>query len=266
MQLFHGFRVQEYVDQINARMSRQVAISIRVFSMEINDSTNHSLSLSTIVSDLWGVGISTTAGAPITSDTGVGTLTAMLLPNKNKMSGSQALIEALEQRGNVARVASGSGVAMHNSPLPIQDTFRTSYLSESSVTVVEGTTTSSLVPGQVTTGFAATIIPSILDNNKCVLQYTLNLSTLDGLDTISSGGTGNEQIIQLPQVATRAFHQRVAMDVGSTLVLAGFEQDEAQNHNGIGLLSYGKKTSKTNRLILIAIDVNGLPGANGGKS
>lgn len=258
-------RVEQYIDQINTRLSRQVAISIKVYSVELEDETSHGFNMRAVLDNFFHMGISTTPGAPVLSSANAGSVTATVLSGNRHIVGTEAVFQALSQHGAVARVASGSGVTMQNQPLPIQDVTRSTYVASSSLAINDASTTSSMTPGQVTTGFAATLVPNILDNNSVVLQYTLNLSTLDDIDSVSTGSGGTEQTIQLPQVSTRAFQQRVTVPLNSTLVLAGFEEDEVSQDDGQGFLSWGKRTNKSHRLIVVAIDVSGLPGAQGGQ-
>ena len=154
-------------------------------------------------------------------------------------------------------VTSASGVTLHNQALPIQVVQRTSYLaSASQTTVADSGTTNSLTPGQLTTGFSLSATPNILDSRRVVLNYTLSLSQLDSLQEIVVGGTDNEQRIQLPQVSTRSFQQRVSMPIGSTLVLGGFEQHDGSAEDGIGVLAVGKQVQEKKRTIVICIDLN----------
>ena len=96
---------------------------------------------------------------------------------------------------------------MSNQPVPIQAIQRTSYLAGSSSSQTDYGQTTELTPGEVTTGFTATIIPHILDRRRVVLQYNLNLSTLDELTEFST----KDLSIQLPKTSTRAFSQRSQM-------------------------------------------------------
>src|SRR5690606_20954939 len=102
-------------------------------------------------------------------------------------------------------------------------------------------TTVELTPGVVTTGFSMSVTPHILDNHRVALQYTVTLSNLDNLATIESGGSS----IQTPEVSTRSFLQRVAMPVGSTLVLAGFEQTRNRDNKAVGLSGYSRQDEAT---------------------
>jgi type II secretory pathway component GspD/PulD (secretin) len=79
--------------------------------------------------------------------------------------------------------------------------------------------------GSVTTGFVLNLMPSVTDRNAMVLTVGLDLSELRALPIF---GTAPNQI-QLPEVASTQFIQRVALRTGETLVLSGFEQVNSQS-------------------------------------
>lgn len=255
-------RVQAYIDATNRRLSRQVSLVIRVYSVEVSDESNHQFNLGAVVSDIKGLTVKSLGGTLLSESTsGLGSLTALIEPGDTKLgkhfSGSQAVLTALNRWGKTALVTSASGVTLHNQALPIQVVQRTSYLaSASQTTVADSGTTNSLTPGQLTTGFSLSATPNILDSRRVVLNYTLSLSQLDSLQEIVVGGTDNEQRIQLPQVSTRSFQQRVSMPIGSTLVLGGFEQHDGSAEDGIGVLAVGKQVQEKKRTIVICIDLN----------
>ena len=262
-------RVDEYIRGVNLKLSRQVALVVKVFSVEQRDQSNHQLNLTAVLTNLKNINMTTVGGSPISPLSGLGSLTAVLQPiegsNWGHWSGSEIVLEALNTWGKTALVTSASGVTLHNQALPIQVVQRTSYLAGSSQTLVQDTgTTATLTAGQVTTGFALTATPNILDNNQVVLQYSLSLSQLDDLKELVAGAGESQQRIQLPQVSTRSFQQRVAMRVGATLVLGGFEQAGASHDDGVGVLAVGRKGTQNKRLIVITIDVNAVRGANEG--
>ncbi len=96
-----------------------------------------------------------------------------------------------------------------------------------------------------------TVIPHIMNNRKAILQYNITLSSLDSMDEFTSG----DLTIQLPQVSTRSFSQRVKMKCGQTLVLAGFEQETDQQSKGIGISAGGHSQKYGKSLIIITIEM-----------
>ena len=138
---------------------------------------------------------------------------------------------------------------MNNQPIPIQAVRREAYLASSSMTTTDTGETSSLTPGEITTGFAMTVIPHILEGRRVVLQYTVNLSSLDDLAEFSSGDSS----IQLPKVSTRSYSQRMTIKMGQTLVLAGFEQEIDGKDTTGGLLGLGRSRAYSKSLMVITI-------------
>ena len=129
---------------------------------------------------------------------------------------------------------------------------RDAYLASSERSQNDYGDTTSLVPGEVTTGFAMTVIPHIMDGRRVVLQYTVNLSSLDDLSEFRSG----DSTIQLPKVSTRSFAQRMSLRMGQTLVLAGFEQELDARDTAGGILGFGKNREYRKTMIIIAHRLN----------
>ncbi len=106
-----------------------------------------------------------------------------------------------------------------------------SYVASSATTqTAQVGSSTSLTPGQFTTGFSGTFLP-LVRGHHILLEYTINLTQNLGLQTFTSGTS----TVELPNLAMQAFMQRVAINSGQTLVLSGFEQTNSQvNHGGIG--------------------------------
>ena len=111
--------------------------------------------------------------------------------------------------------------------------------------------TTEITPGEVTTGFAMTVIPHILDRRRVLLQYTINLTSLDELTEFTTGDIR----VQLPKTSTRAFSQRSSMQLGQTLVLAGFQDQTQKLANSLGLLNFGRGAKYGKTLLVITIEV-----------
>lgn len=257
-------QVTDYVEQINAKMARQVAITVKVWSLRSTKTLDIGVTLDAIFEDMnRQFGVQLFGASPFEFQSGTGSLAATILesPNDRRMAqwtGSNFLLRSLDQYGDVNLITSGSGITLNNQPMPIQNVSRTAYLAESSTTVTSDVgTTVELTPGVVTTGFSMSVTPHILDNHRVALQYTVTLSNLDNLATIESGGSS----IQTPEVSTRSFLQRVAMPVGSTLVLAGFEQTRNRDNKAVGLSGYSRQDEATHESIVIVITVNEVAGA-----
>jgi len=242
-------QVSSYIDEMNNTMLRQVALSVKVWSVEITNDTEVDMNVSLLFLDSFKM---STGTSPL-SGLGTGSLTATIV--EGNLKDSSATLKALNTLGKASQVTSGSGVIMNNQPLPVQNVKRQSYLgSVSSYTPSTGGNSTALQPSQVTYGFAMTVIPNILDRRRCVLQYNVGLSTLDRMDEVKSG----QNNIQLPVVSMRSFNQRAFMNMGQTLVLAGFEQERDVDQTSSGIFALGHKQGKSKNLMVITITVQSM--------
>lgn len=243
-------QVASYIDDLNSNLLKQVALSVKVWSIDITDASEVGLNLSLLFKENFKLA---TGASSIVSQLANDSLTATIV--EGSLKDSSATLKALNSVGRASQVTSGSGVCMNNQPLPVQNVKRQSYLaSVSSFTPTTGGNTSSLRPSQVTYGFAMTVIPNILDRRRAVLQYNVSLSNLDKMDQLKSG----ENSIQLPTVSIRSFNQRAFMRMGQTLVLAGFEQERDASETKAAIFSMGRNREYGKSLIVITISMDSM--------
>ena len=237
--------VTAYIDSINERLSRQVAITVRVWALELTDASSASLNLQALFENN---DVSVVAGS--LGDLGSAS-TAAVSVVKGKLKGSSGTIKALKERGRATQLSSAGGLLMSNQPLPVQAIKRHAYLAGMTLATSEYNQTSEITPGEVTTGFAMTIIPHILPDRRVILQYTLTLSALDSMEEID-----REQVyVQLPKVSTRSFAQRSKMKMGQTLVLASFEQSTQNFGNSLGVLNTSRDADFSKTLLVVTIEL-----------
>jgi len=238
-------RVSTYVDDINARLSRQVALNVQVYALNITDNAEAGINLEAIFKDS-----NLTLAAGSLSDIGaINTATATVLTGQLK--DSAGITKALGQWGKASQVTSAGGLVMSGQPVPVMAVQRHGYLAGIGKSTTDYSQTTEMTPGEVTTGFAMTVIPYILDQRRVVLQYNLNLSSLDEMKEI----TNSDVTIQLPQVSTQAFAQRSAMRLGQTLVLCGFEKETHNNKKTLGVISASSAADYGRTLLVITIKI-----------
>ena len=238
--------VRAYIDEVNERLSRQIALCVRVWALEVNDASSAGINLQALFSSP-DVAISAgTAAATASSLASVSVL-------KGSLKGSSAALEAMKEWGNATQLTSASGLVTNNQPFPVQAVRRHAYLAGMTMNTSEYSQTSEITPGEVTTGFAMTIIPHILPDRHVLLQYNITLSSLEDMTTIER----DTILVQLPQVSTRSFSQRTRLKSGQTLVLAGFEQDTEQAAESLGLLNAGKSNDASKTLLVVTIELEG---------
>ena len=245
-------QIASYIADVNKRLSRQVALTVHVWALEITDENEAGIDLQMLFANDQ---VSVVAGS-LTALGSPSSAAATILDGKLK--NSTGVLKALKQWGNATQVTTGGGLILSNQPVPIQAIKRIAYLAGTSASQTDYGQTTEITPGEITTGFAMTIMPHILDGRRVLLQYSINLTSLDELKEFST----KDLTVQLPKTSTRAFSQRSTLQMGQTLVLAGF-QDQAQRlANSIGLLNFGRGANFAKTLLVITIEVEA---ANGGS-
>lgn len=228
-------QVASYVRTQNNLMTRQVFVRVRVYSVDLQESDNTSLSFNLALSKVLGGSTSITGTSPGTdSTTAAGSLTATVVSGTSKLSGSEIVAKALSGITNTAEIADLNVTALNNTPVTKQDIVNETYLSSTSTTATENSTTNELTPGTISTGFTMTLLPRILSNNRILLGYSIDLSSLVSMTTVSSG----DSTIQLPTVAASNGIQNAMLQSGQALMLMGYVSNTASDaRQGTGLAS-----------------------------
>lgn len=258
-------KVAKFVNEQNVRLSRQVAISVKVLQVTVSDKDQYGLNLSAVfggnshITELGFASPGSGLGAEITENL------AMTI-----VSGSwtlQGAIQALSEQGTTTLVTSGTVTTLNNKPAPIQVVRTQNYISEITKTN-SGSDGSyydlSTETEEIETGFTLDVLPRILEHGRLMLMFNMTLSDLIELERVDLGGSGtgegsdesSGQYIQNPIIETRGFTQEVALKSGETLILSGYERVEnTANKTGVGSadnsLMGGTATAEKTRSILV---------------
>ena len=234
--------IQQYVDRMNLSLHNQVEVNVKIYRIQVNDSDNHGIDWSILYNTLGQA--ATSAGASLSTPAPVATgLSSLILnaPTKNKnggtalFSGSQFFFKALSSLGKVSNVTDSTIDTVNNMPAPFQVMHSVAYVASTTSLYTSGVSSGSstvvgagatLQPGEVQTGFDLLVLPSVqADGHLLLLQTMLSVSTLDSMSTFTSGGNS----VQQPNVSARKFLNRSWLKSGQSLVLAGFQDSEADN-------------------------------------
>lgn len=268
-------RVQDYSDVMRKRMGGQVALSIQVLNVALEDSDSFDNNVAALFTGsskgAFALGRRSpgfNAANPRASTIGnLGSQTPSLgyaiLDPTSPFASSQGAIQALSERGDVSVVTSASLTTVNGSPVPLQVVNKRNFVkgvtNTQGVGISGGATSTTITTDTVSTGFNLQMLPRIQQDGNVLLQYGMNISELvgkdDGFDTFTSGGS----TVQLPNVNQRNFVQQSIVPNRSTLVLAGFETARnASNKTGVGdprnwLLSGGRNASNRREVVVILI-------------
>lgn len=236
-------QIAQYISDANQRLGRQVALTVRGWSVQLANDVDAGLDLSILFEN----GSVVINGGSIPALTN--SLSASIL--SGSMRSSTAVVQALRKWGTVSQLTNMSGIVMSNQPFQVHADKNTGYLAGMSNSTTDYGQTTELTAGEITSGFAMTITPTVLENRRVILQYNLNLSNLVALREFTTLGA----TIHLPEVDNLKFSQRSALRLGQTLVLAGYQQENREDTKSLGFLS-GKKTKTQGRnIIIITIQV-----------
>jgi type IVB pilus formation R64 PilN family outer membrane protein len=249
-------RVNTYVTTLNKDLSKQVAMHVAIYNVEIDDQDTVGVDWTAVwqtAGSNFGFnlgGLSSLGSAGSLQQAGVTIL-------KGPWTNSQFVLGALNKVGKTSLVTRGQIMTMNRQAAPLQIVDENNYLAKVSTTMSStGTAQTSLEPGTVTSGFTTTVTPKIEDDGDVLLQFAGSLSDLKSIDRFDVGSGANMQSIQLPQKSVRDFLQRVKLRSGETLVLTGFEQTKhLSNDQGVGnsknLALGGKQFAQGKRLSIV---------------
>ena len=252
-------KVAKYINEQNARLARQVAISVKVLQVSISDSDKYGLDLSAAFDDGKS---SVSMLSPINSlgDEVAKNLEMRVMPGNWNIGAS---LQALSEQGTTNVVTSGTVTTLNNKPAPIQVVRKQNYISEITKTNSGGDGDYydiSTETEEIETGFTMDVLPRILEHGRLLLMFNLTLSDLISLEKVSLGGNGEDdgQYIQNPIIESRGFNQEVALKSGESLVLTGYERvNNTAEKSGVGSatnsLFGGTATASKERTILVII-------------
>ncbi len=252
-------RAGRLIAEFNARFERQCALRVNVYSLELKDESSAGLDLKLLFQKATGADLAVQAGSLALAGA-AGTTQAAVV--KGDLKGSAGVLQALKAYGTATQVTSGGLVVRSGCPAPLQAIRKTGYLAGVASETTQYGQTTSVTPGEVSTGFAMTILPHILEGRRIALACTVHLSSLEALREYRSGSA----VVQLPQTSSRAFQQSATLQAGQTLVLAGFQQAGQDTDVSAGLLSVSRGAKYSKSILIITIEVEMAPPGEAGLS
>jgi len=284
-------KVAAYIAGWNDKLSRQVAITVRLLQVTLSNSDNYGLNLDTVFQTKKGRHIKGPATFSSQLAEGSGASLAMTI-----LSGNWTImptINALSTQGKTRLLYTATATTLNNKVAPINVTTKENYVKEITVTRSGSSDNQSTDVDreveELTYGMVINVLPRILDQGRLMLMFSLSLTDLVGYDKSCDGSSGDsgsssgsetntkegedsgsssdsesndgestQNCVQLPKVTQTGFLQEVAMRSGNTLVLSGFErQTDNTNSSGVGKpkvgLLGGSAANESNRQVLVVL-------------
>ncbi len=239
-------RIHDYLDEINASLTRQVAFDVNVLSITHRRDDQLSLNLDLFSGSEVGDSVRLVGRQ---ENSGGETVNIGIIDGDVSLN---LLLRTLDQHGDVSVETRTGATVSNNQVVPIEVVNQTAYArSTQSVTGAGGETGTSIEPATVTTGFEMRLLPRILPGGDILVRYNIELSDLNDLVEFTS----DRQTIQLPRLSTMSLEQQAILGDNETLVLMGFERDrKSLNRTGNslrGFLSGFRSAAKNERISTI---------------
>ncbi|AUH02621.1 PilN family type IVB pilus formation outer membrane protein [Prodigiosinella confusarubida] len=219
-------RIGRYIAYQNKVLNRQVQLSVRVLSVTQTRNEQMGLDWGLVYKSLHTAG-ATLSGSFTNAADNAGSAGFSILDTASgsaaRFSGSQLLIKALSEQGNVSVVTQLNRATTNLTPVPYQLSNQKGILTSSSTTATANVgVTSSMQTSILTTGLFMTMLPYIQENGDVQLQFAFSYSSPPKIESFVSkdGNTRND----VPTFQQEALTQKVNMRAGETLVLTGSDQ------------------------------------------
>lgn len=218
-------QVARFVRTQNDILTRQVFIRMKIYSVEAGEGDDAGFKITSIFQNA-----AQTAGVNWTSpgsslSPAAGSLNVNIMGSSSRWNGSTVVAQALSTSAKSTLLNELTLTALNNRPVVRQEVRTQSYIERTSVTEQERSTTTEITPAKLSTGFTASVLPRIISENRILLQYAINLSTLIRFDRGESGTSS----VQLPTFDASSGWQETSLRSGEVLVLLGFLSNKASD-------------------------------------
>ena len=208
-------RVRAYLAWLNREVLRPVTLSVHVYSVRREREADYGIGIAAAVAELFG----TSAQLAVSPES-----IAVIKPSAAVGDTLSATVRALSRTGAVSRVLSADIPSLNGKPAQFFELYKEAYLKESRTTAGDGIAQTELVPGTVSSGFAASYIPRITGPGEVLVRLFASLRDRPVFREFSSGGRS----IQLPAYASRAVQVSQKIGRGETLLVTGFSGSRAE--------------------------------------
>lgn len=259
-------RMAAVLTRENGIATRQVVMRVRTLQIQLNRSSQAGVNADVVFNAIQG-GLAKYAvsfTSPTSLSSGGGTVGLSVLQANAPFSGTNAVINGLNQYGKTISDSTVTKMTLSGLPVSVanfqsDDYLRSTSPSAGSLGAVGGSTVG-LTPGTLTTGDFLHILPAVNDHNQIVLAYWRDSSKLNGPFTTASVGSGQtQQSIQLTHTINSRDDETVALSDGQTIVLYGSEDDQTNSTTNAGLAGITGLWNKTRTFKVVMLTATVVP-------
>lgn len=249
-------RISSLLNSINARFARNVMVDVTVYNVSLSKEQSAGLSLDLVYKRLNGDGISIAGSAPLQPSSGStpGQMTVSFANPTSRFNGTKLIAQALNSVGNVALFKKGQFLAINGQPSPFQVVEDEEYITSTSTsqTANVGSQTSTQ-KANLTTGLTANVLPLILGDNRILLQYQMELSSVVAMNPSIVNGVTTYS----PKISRQSFQQQAFLKDGDAIVLFGFDSGAEQVNGQVSIAGASKSGRGDRNLSVIVMQVYG---------
>jgi len=208
-------RVRAWLGWLNREVLRPVTLSVHVYAVRMERGADYGFGLAALVKELFG----TAAELAVTPES-----VAIVRPSAAVGDTLAATVRALSRAGTVSRVLSADIPSLNGKPAQFFELYKEAYVKEQRTTAGEGIAQTEIVPGTVSSGFAASYVPRITGPGEVLVRLFASLRDRPVFREAGASGTA----IQLPAYASRAVQVTQRIRRGETLLVTGFTSRRAE--------------------------------------
>lgn len=250
-------KIGRFIKQQNDSLRKNVLVNLKIYRVQLEDTEDYAIDWSLVYKSLNATapGVSASLLNSTLAPNASSNLSLGIVGGNSEFNASNLLMKALSVRGKVSQITDTNQLTLNGRPAPFKFGKKKAYLKSSQTTISNGVASTSSEQGVVESGFFLNVVPHVLDDNQdLLLQIALNISTLDGMTSVTSGTS----TIQTPETSSREMIQRVRLRSGDTLVMTGFDSTDLRSAlGGVGSaensLFGGSASANDSRSILVIL-------------
>ncbi|RTZ41049.1 hypothetical protein EKL30_15275 [Candidimonas sp. SYP-B2681] len=222
-------RIGRYLDHENRALTRRVRLVFEELTVVLNDSAEAGLDWNLVFSS---AKLAANMAMPGSSLVDAGSLSLGL--NQGSFQGSDAVIKALSQVGQVVRRSSMPVLTLNRRPVThaVRTTF--SYIDKVQTTALASGTGLALPSVSVsqreeTVGSLITLVPDAQDNGQILLSVAYDNTVAQPLKTVTFGDKDNPLQLQQVTIDGNGTVQQVVLQPGQPLLISGFDRSQDES-------------------------------------
>ncbi len=251
-------RIGRYLDHENRAMTRRVRLVFEELTVVLSDSAEAGLDWNLVFSS---AKIAASMAMPGSNLVDAGSLSLGL--NQGSFQGSDAVIKALSQVGQVVRRSSMPVLTLNRRPVThaVRTTF--SYIDKVQTTALASGTGLALPSVSVsqreeTVGSLITLVPDAQDDGQILLSVAYDNTVAQPLKTVTFGDKDNPLQLQQVTIDGNGTVQQVVLQPGQPLLISGFDrsQDETDGRRlnpGIPIAFGGSDRAASQHLATVMV-------------